>query len=64
MKCMGIPTRVDLVNLEMLDVYIILVMYWLSLYHVIHKYNVKNVNLYISRMDKLGWEGVHIFFPS
>lgn len=57
--CMGFLTWVDLVILDMLDLYIIQGMTQLSPYHDVLNYKEKTMTLDMPGMDKFEWEGVY-----
>lgn len=59
----GVQTQVDLVILDILDFDIILVVTYLSPYHVVLNCNAKIVTLEMPGMDKLVWEGVYQYVP-
>lgn len=56
---MHFQTQVDWIILDMLDFNVILGMTWSSLYYDVLNCNAKTVTLSMTKIDKLGWNGVY-----
>ena len=60
----GYDTWVDLIILGLVDSYVILGMYWLSLYHAILDCNAKTMNLAMPGVQRVLWKCVSGSYPS